>query len=82
MKFSDDGIYILEGRNAFFFRRALDFLPVFVAAGEKKDVATRQPLKAGDGVGDGGAVSVADVQSGAGIVDGRSYIERFFLHKK
>ena len=76
----DDGIHILERGDAFFCRGALNFLPVFITAGKKKDIVSRQPLKAGDGIGDGGTVSVADVQLSAGIVDGGSYIERFFLH--
>ena len=82
LKPGDDPIDVFDGSDAFFFRRALNFLPMFVAAGQKKDVVPGKSLEAGDSVGDRRTVRVADVQTGARIVNGRSYIERFFLHKK
>ena len=53
---------------------------MFVTAGDELDIKAIGPFVPGDGVGDGGAVGMADMQVGAGIVNGRRNIKSRFRH--
>jgi len=62
------------------FRLPLDLQPVFVTAGDELDIKAVGPFVPGDGVGNGGAVGMSNVQVGAGIVNGRRNIKSRFRH--
>ena len=66
-----DGVGILLRRDARRGGGALDVLAVFVGAGEQKGVVAAHLLVAADGVGDDGAVGVAEVRRGVDVVQRR-----------
>jgi hypothetical protein len=43
---------------------------VLIGAGQELDIVALEPLVAGHGIGGHGAVGMADMQIGAGIIDG------------
>jgi hypothetical protein len=48
---------------------------MLVSAGEELDVVALEPLVAGHGIGSHGAVGMADMQVGRGVVDGGGNVE-------
>ena len=66
----NDIVHKLLGSDAGLLGLVLDFLAVLVGAGEEHHIVALQPLVPGHGVGGYGAVAVADMQLGRGIVNG------------
>ena len=78
----DDFVDVFDRFDAFGFGGTLDFLAVFVRAGQEKDVVAAEAVETGQRVGDGRAVRMPDVQLGAGVVDGsRNVIGLLFSHE-
>ena len=75
----DDLIRVLDGRHARLLGLLLDLEPVLIRAREEEDIVPLQTVETRDGVGDRRAVSVADVELRARIVDRRRDIEWFLL---
>ena len=66
----NDVVNELLGSDAGLLGLLLDLLAVLVCSGKELDIVAHQPLVAGHGIGGHGAVSMADVQIGTGIVNG------------
>ena len=73
-------IGVFDGLHPEGFRFPLDLQAVFVTAGDELDIKAVGPFVPSDGVGNGGAVGMSDVQVGAGIVNGRRNIKSRFRH--
>ena len=79
LKRSYDLIHELFGRFPCFSGSALYFLAVFIGTGEKIAVITAHPLISGHRIRSNGGIGMADMQIAAGIIDGRSDVERGFF---
>ena len=73
-----DLVHKLLGGDTGLLGLVLDLLAVLIGARQEHDVAALQPLVAGHGIGGHGAVGVANVQLGGGVVDGGRNVEFFF----
>ena len=65
-----DAIDVFERRHAFGFGSALYFLAVFIGTGKEKYVIAAQTMETRQGIGNGRAIRMADMQLGTGIVNG------------
>ena len=76
-----DVVHVLLRGTAGLFCLVLDFLTVLVGAGEEANIIALQPLIASHCIGCHGAVGVANVQLGRGVVDGGCDIVITLRHK-
>ena len=77
---SHDPVHIFNGSDSQFFRLTLDLLAVLIAAGEEKYIFPLGPVVTGNGVRNGSAVSMADVQLLTGIINRCGNKKRFLFH--
>ena len=78
----NDLVDVFDWRHAGFFCLLLNLLAVLIRARQKKDIIADQAVKAGNGVRDGRAVRMADVELGARIINRRRDIKWFlFFHE-
>ena len=80
----DNVVHELLGGHAGFLGLVLNLLAVLVGAGKEHHIVTLQPLEPGHGVGSHGAVGVADMKLGRGVIDGSGNVIvtlAFFAHK-
>ncbi len=76
---SHDRVYVFNRGNALLLSLLLNLLAVLVTAGKEENILPCQTVEAGYRVGNGGAVSVADVQLGTRVINWGSDIEAFFI---
>ena len=77
----DDFVDVFNRFDAFCFGCTLDFLAVFIRAGQEKDVVAAQTVEPCQRVGNGRAVRVPDVKFGTWIVNRCcNVILSFFRH--
>ena len=81
-KVSDDGINVFNGGNAFFLSFALNFETMFVTTGEEENIFTFCAVETSQGICNGGAVCVTNVQFVTGVVNGGSNIISRFSHSE
>ena len=78
---ADDGFVALLLRGNVFFRGGLlDFLAVFVGAGQKKGRLSEQAVEAGEHVGQNRGVGVPDMRFVVDVIDRRGEIKSVFTH--
>ena len=76
-----DVIHILLGGATGLLGLVLDLLAVLIGAGEEAHIVALQSLETSHGIGCHGAVGVADVQLGRGVVDGGCNVIITLRHK-
>ena len=69
-KFRGDGIHEFLRRDALLFRGLLDLLPVLINAREEENMIAREPVIAGNDVGEHLLVGMADVRRAIRVIDG------------
>ena len=79
---SDDGINVFNGGNAFFLSFALNFEAMFVTAGEEENFFAFCAVETSQGICNGGAVSMTNVQFVTGVVNGGGNIISRFSHSE
>ena len=77
-----DPVHKLLGRDAGLFGLVLNFLAVFIGAGEEEHIVAHEAVIAGQSIGGYRAVGVADVELVRGIVDGGSEIKFLLFHNR
>ena len=75
----DDLVRVLDGRHARLLGLLLDLEPVLIRAREEEDIVPLEAVEARNGIGNRRAVSVADMELRARIIDRRRDIEWFLL---
>ena len=77
----DDFIDVLNRRHPFCFCCALDFLAMFVRAGQEKDIVAAETVKPCQRIGNSCAIRMADVELGTRVINrGRNKILLLFCH--
>ncbi len=74
-----DRVYVFNRGNALLLSLLLNLLAVLVAASQEENILPCQTVETGYRVGNGGAVSVADMQLGTRVINWGSDIEAFFI---
>ena len=72
-------VHISLWRNPCLLGLLLDLLAVLVRASQEKDIMPRQPLVAGNSISQRSAVSMANMQLGAGVINRGGNIEWFLF---